>query len=69
MREILGLGPVNTNPIGPKTIFRIFVISAQAGIQEYRHHQAFWIPACAGITVVVGLSKRHSSLTLFSSHG
>jgi hypothetical protein len=24
---------------------RIFVIPAQAGIQEYRHHQAVWMPS------------------------
>ncbi|MCU7942536.1 MAG: hypothetical protein KZQ87_07625 [Candidatus Thiodiazotropha sp. (ex Cardiolucina cf. quadrata)] len=47
-----------------KTNFRIFVIPAQAGIQEYRLHQAFWIPACAGMTVVLGLSKCHSYKTL-----
>ncbi|MEW8525916.1 MAG: hypothetical protein AB2552_23030 [Candidatus Thiodiazotropha endolucinida] len=46
--------------------FRIFVIPAQAGIQQYRYHQAFWIPACAGMTVVLGLSKRHSDQTPFS---
>jgi hypothetical protein len=45
-----------------KTKFRIFVIPAQAGIQEYRYHQASWIPACAGMTVVLGLSKCHSGL-------
>ncbi|PUB89335.1 MAG: hypothetical protein DBP01_10450 [gamma proteobacterium symbiont of Ctena orbiculata] len=43
-----------------RTNFTIFVIPAQAGIQEYRHHQAFWIPACAGMTAALGLSKRHS---------
>ncbi|PUB90933.1 MAG: hypothetical protein DBP01_04955 [gamma proteobacterium symbiont of Ctena orbiculata] len=44
------------------TNFRIFVVPAQAGIQEYHLHKAFWIPACAGMTVVLGLSKRHSAL-------
>ncbi|PUB79573.1 MAG: hypothetical protein DBO99_03465 [gamma proteobacterium symbiont of Ctena orbiculata] len=38
----------------------IIVIPAQAGIQEYRHHQPFRIPACAGMTLVLGQSKWHS---------
>jgi hypothetical protein len=31
---------------------RIPVIPASAGIQVNCHNQAFWIPACAGMTVV-----------------
>jgi hypothetical protein len=36
----------------------MIVIPAHAGIQEYHRHQAFWIPACAGMTVVLGLLIR-----------
>jgi len=31
---------------------RLIVIPAQAGIQESDHHWWFWIPACAGMTVL-----------------
>jgi len=48
-QNITYLGLVNTNS-------RIFFIPVQAGIQGYHHHQAFWIPACAGMMVVPGLS-------------
>ena len=38
----------------------IFVIPAQAGIQENGDNGWLWIPACAGMTVVLVLSKCHS---------
>jgi hypothetical protein len=59
-------GRVEWHLLKPK--FRIFVIPAQAGIQEYRHHQASWIPAYAGMTVVLGLSKCHSGQSKFTLH-
>ena len=39
---------------------RIFVIPAQAGIQENGDNGWLWILACAGMTVVLVLSKCHS---------
>jgi hypothetical protein len=59
------LMPVRTEWHLLKANCRIFVIPAQAGIQEYRHHLAVWIPTCAGMTVVLGLSKCHSGKNRF----
>jgi hypothetical protein len=39
------------------------VYGPEDGIKEYRYHLVIWVPACAGMTVVLGLSKCHSDLT------
>jgi len=37
----------------------IFVIPAQAGVQENGHNQQFWIPACAGMTESIRPFRKH----------